>query len=396
MINMKSDLPTAIVISGTTVSLGVVRALGKQGVPVVVVHYEDSDIACFSRYAIAREKVPHPERFEDEFLDALIGHIRGYDARIIFPVSDEAVLVVSRNRERLEQYCKVACTDRPTAQIFIDKKNTYELAEKHGVPAPKTALPKSIEDVEDFCSRIEFPCLLKPSQSHLFVKHFGQKMVPVSTVDEAVSAFSRAAQLGLECLLQEIVPGGDSCVVNYNAFFIDGDAVAETTAVHVRNGPPHWGSPRVAVSRHVPEVVLPGRQILGAVRYNGFACTEFKYDYRDRIYKLMEVNVRHNMSTLLSVRSGINFPWIEYKYVLNGELPTQPVTEEDVFWIDLIRDFGHSLKNARLEGTTLAGFLKPYFSKHVFAVWDLLDPRPFLKRFTTLFSRGFKNVSSGH
>ena len=32
----------------------------------------------------------------------------------------------------------------------------------------------------------------------------------------------------------------------------------------------------------------------------GFACTEFKYDARDRTFKLLEVNGRHNLSSLLS------------------------------------------------------------------------------------------------
>jgi predicted ATP-grasp superfamily ATP-dependent carboligase len=388
MKNLQQDknLPLAIVISGTTVSLGVVRALGKQGVPVVVVHYEDSDIACFSRYAISRERVPHPEHSEEQFMEALIKHIQDYDAKIVFPVSDQAVLTVSRYRDLLGQYCKVACTDSSTANTFIDKKNTYQLAEENGVSAPRTLVPTSIEDVKRFCVEAEFPCLLKPSQSHLFVKHF----------DDLISAYLRSSELGLDVLIQEIIPGPDSYVVNYNAFYINGAPIVEATAVHYRNGPPHWGSPRVAQSQHVAEVIQPGRRILKAVDYNGFACTEFKFDARDRLYKLMEVNVRHNMSTLLSVRSGVNFPWLEYNYVLHGDVPRQPETEENVFWIDLIRDIGHSLKNARSEGITLPLFLKPYTAKHTFAIWDLRDPRPFLKRLATVVSTGFKSVSSGH
>lgn len=393
---MKTERPVAIVISGTTVSLGVVRALGKRGVPVVVVHYEDSDIACLSRYAIASEKVPNPEHDEEGFVEALISHIRGYNAKIIFPVSDQTVLTVSKNRDLLAKYCKVACTDHQTAEIFIDKKNTYRLAERYDVPSPKTIVPDSIAHVKSFCEQAEFPCLVKPSQSHVFVKHFGRKMVPVFSADELVETYSESAQLGLETLIQEIIPGDDFCVVNYNAYFIDGVPFVETTAIHHRNGPPHWGSPRVAVSKHVPEVVEPGRQILRAVGYTGFACTEFKLDSRDNLYKLMEVNVRHNMSTLLSVKSGINFPWLEYNHVLFGVLPEQPQTEEGVFWIDMLRDFGHSLTNAQSEHMTLAGFLKPYRSKKVFADWELSDLRPFLKRFGTLVSKGFKKVAMGH
>jgi predicted ATP-grasp superfamily ATP-dependent carboligase len=389
-------LPPAIVIGGTTVSLGVVRALGKEGVPVIVLHYEENDIAYHSRYAISHEKVPHPEYSEDQFLQALIRHIRDYGARIIFPVSDQAVVTVSRNRALLEQHCSVACTDRPTAELFIDKKNTYQFADQHGVPAPATVVPHSIEDVERFSAEIDFPCLVKPSQSHLFEKRFGRKMLPAKDRDEAISAYSMSAKHGLEILLQEIIPGEDANVVNYNAFFIDGNPVIETTAVHIRNGPPTWGSPRVALSKHVPEVIEPGRRILKAVGYCGFACTEFKLDARDQTYKLMEVNVRHNMSTLLSVRSGINFPWLEYRYVIHGDMPRQPETEEGIYWIDLIRDIGHSLMNFRNEGFTLADYLRPYRNQRVFAVWDFADRRPFRKWLATRITKGFKKVASGH
>ncbi len=53
---------------------------------------------------------------------------------------------------------------------FIDKKRTYALADAIGVPAPKTMVPHSAEDVEEYGRTIDYPCLVKPCQSHRYVR----------------------------------------------------------------------------------------------------------------------------------------------------------------------------------------------------------------------------------
>ena len=63
----KAQLPPVIVIAGTTVSLGVVRALGAMGVPVIVLYYADKDISYLSRFVQFHIRVPHPEQNEEEF-----------------------------------------------------------------------------------------------------------------------------------------------------------------------------------------------------------------------------------------------------------------------------------------------------------------------------------------
>jgi D-aspartate ligase len=181
-------------------------------------------------------------------------------------------------------------------------------------------------------------------------------------------------------MLQELIPGGDALGVNYNSYFWDGEPITEFTAEKVRNAPPQFGSPRVVVSKHIPEVLEPGRKILKAMGFYGFSCTEFKKDARDGVYKLMEVNGRHNRSGLLAVHCGINFPLIHYKHLVCGELPLACDYRAGIYWIDFFRDIGYSLKCFRKEGYSLSQYALPYRSPHVFAIWDKQDPRPFFRR----------------
>ncbi|MCZ7545987.1 MAG: hypothetical protein M5R40_21795 [Anaerolineae bacterium] len=62
----------AIVLSAHTMGLGVARALGMMGVPVVSVHYDERDMAHVSKYVCEAVPGPHPEHDEDQFVDLLV------------------------------------------------------------------------------------------------------------------------------------------------------------------------------------------------------------------------------------------------------------------------------------------------------------------------------------
>jgi len=378
----------AVVLSGHTMALGVVRSLGIKGVPVIMVHYDEKDMGHVSKYITHSFISPHPERQEEQFVDFLVESAERFKGGVLFPVSDETVVAVSRHKDRLKKHYIIACPEWDIVSQYIDKKYTYTLADASSVPAPKTIVPQSLDDVINYSQQVDFPCLVKPSQSHLFYAHFKRKMFPVDNADQMISIYQQADAAGLEVMLQEIIPGDDVDVVNYNAYFWDGQPLVEFTSEHIRNAPPWWGSPRVALSKSIPEVIEPGRKILQAMKFYGYACTEFKKDARDGLYKLMEVNGRHNLSTLLSVHCGINFPWLQYRHLVENEIPAASDFKTDIYWVDITRDVGYSLLYLRQERYSLAQYLRPYFKPHVFAIFDLSDIRPFIKRCLYLFKQG--------
>jgi predicted ATP-grasp superfamily ATP-dependent carboligase len=167
---------------------------------------------------------------------------------------------------------------------------------------------------------------------------------------------------------------------NYNAYYWEGEPLCEFTAHKIRNAPPWLGSPSVLISEKIPEIVDMGRNLLSSVGFSGYACTEFKRDPRDGTYKLMEVNVRHNLSSLLSVRCGLNFPWMEYQHLVEGIKPQPQDFKTGVYWIDMFRDVGARVFNKEKPTYTLSQMLSPYLHKHVFAFFDWKDIKPFLLR----------------
>ncbi len=385
----------AIILSSHVIGLAVIRALGINDVPVVAVYYEKGDMGYTSKYVMDRIYAPHPEKNEEQFINLLKNCAIRFSGSLLIPADDATLSVVSRHKSLLEKYYRVACTEWVIARQFIDKKYAYALAESIGVPIPKTAVPESVEDVEQYSKTVEYPCIVKPCQSHLYFQLFRTKMVRVENFGQMLHAYQQATSAGIDVMIQELIPGDDTQGVNYNSYFWGGKPLVEFTAEKVRLAPPHFGIPRVVISKEIPEIIEPGRKIVRALGFYGYSCAEFKRDIRDGVYKFMEVNGRHNRSGIVSTYCGINFPWIEYKHLIYGELPSAvPNYRTGIYWIDEFNDAAHSVKHRSQERYSLIQYIRPYLKEHVFAVYDLNDPKPFFKRFVDMTKTAFQRVVS--
>lgn len=382
----------AIVLSSDTMGLAVIRSLGAHGVPVIAVYYERRDMGYVSKYVKTKILAPHPEKDEDDFIKLLVACAKNYGGGLLIPADDPTLVAVSRHKSVLDRHYAVACTKWNTTRRFIDKKHTYMLANSIDIAVPKTMVPESIADLERWGEVVGFPALVKPRQSHRYFHRFKRKCTCADNFDQMLAAYTEAITENIDVMLQEFIPGDDTHNVNYNSYYLNGMPLVEFTAEKVRLSPPLFGLPRVVVSKGITEVIEPARTFLQALGYYGYSCTEFKRDARDGVYKLMEVNGRHNRSGLLAVCCGINFPWIEYKHQIRGEIPTQCDYRKGVYWIDELRDVVDSVKYRNQEGCPFIEYIRPYLRRHVFSVLDWKDPKPFFKRCLN----GLKRVSGFH
>ena len=382
----------AIVLSAHTTGTGIIRALGEQSVPLMAVYYEDSDMGYASKYVQYKILAPHPEREEKEFIELLLDYASRFGNGVLIPADDATLVAVSKNKDILSQHYIVACNDWEVTRRLIQKDFTYRIAQSYGIPIPKTMIPKNISDVEKYAETAYFPCLVKPCESHKYFEIFRRKVYRTTNADELIIAYNEAAEVGLEVLLQEFIPGDDTQGVNYNSYTWDGHPLAEYTARKVRLYPPEFGVPRVLVSRPVPEVIEPGRKILHALNYHGYACTEFKKDSRDGIYKFMEVNGRHNRSLLLAVKCGINFPLLEYNHLVYGHIPSVNGARKEVYWIDFIKDIIGNVRFRKHEKLSFMQYITPYLKPHLCAILSLRDPMPFITRCMDIIMMGIKRL----
>ena len=124
----------AVVLGGDYQGLGIVRSIGRQGVPVCVVDDERS-IARLSRHCGFHEPIADlgdEERVVDDLLG--IARRRGLEGWVLFPTRDETVAAIARNRDRLSEVFRVPTPPWDAVRWAWDKRNTASIAEQVGRP----------------------------------------------------------------------------------------------------------------------------------------------------------------------------------------------------------------------------------------------------------------------
>jgi len=375
-------LKKAIIIYTHIVGIAIIRALGRRGVPVVAFYYSANEVGYLSRYVRERVRVPDPRKAENDFIEKLLDVSKRFEGSLLIPTDDYTLATLSKHKPLLEGRYTIPVGEWESVKNILEKRKVYKVAEELGVPCPRTMELKSIEEVSSFAQMLGYPCLIKPTEGHKFYDIFKAKMFKINSQTELLDKYNMVKEVGLEVMVQEIIPGDDGQGVNYNSYFVDGNPVAEFTAQKVRIDPPFFGSPRVIVSRRIPELIEPGRKLVRGLGYEGFSCTEFKRDVRDGSYKLMEINCRNNLTGSLAVYCGVDFPWIMYNHLVLGNVlrPGSLKFKENVYWIDITKDIVMFVTSRKEEGYTIKEYLLPYFKEKVFGILSFRDPVPFLKR----------------
>lgn len=377
-----NNLPV-LILSGHAIALGVIRSLGSKGVPVYVVSYDTKDMAYKSKFIQQHFVLPHPEKNAEEFIAGLLRIHDKIGKALVFPADDPTLVALSKNIDLLKAKFIIASQDWSIISKVINKDMTYAVAEKVGVPFPKTlSLDETITITEDLIKEFRFPCLVKPVQSHIYFDIFKSKMAIVNNIEELKNQFEQCKKYSLDVTLQEIIEGDITQGLNFNSLIYNGKIKQGFTAYKVRMTDNGYGIPVIVRSREmIKELWDYSEKLLSEMGYEGYSNVEFKYDKRDGLYKLLEVNGRYNRSSLLSAESGINFPWIQYNYIINGIDFKQNDYEKGFYYVDEFKDFQENIKRLLSGKENLLRFLKPYFSKKVFAIFYSRDMKPFYKHF---------------
>lgn len=128
------DPPGAVVIGGDYQGLGIVRSLGRHGVPVCIVDDEHS-IARFSRHATMSVRVPNL-RDENAAIASLMELGQALDLKgwVLFPTRDELVAAFSRHRDALSAIYRVHTCKWDAIQWIWDKETPTGWQASWGFP----------------------------------------------------------------------------------------------------------------------------------------------------------------------------------------------------------------------------------------------------------------------
>jgi predicted ATP-grasp superfamily ATP-dependent carboligase len=367
----------AVVIGGDYQGLGIVRSLGRQGIPVCVVDDEYS-ISRFSRYATRFVSVPDL-RNERAAVDRLIeiGKRGGLDGWILYPTREELVAALSHNREELSQVFRVPTPDWETVKWAWDKRNTYRLAQELGIPTPVTHYPENIGQLAQLDS-LAPPFALKPAIKEHFVYATKAKAWRANNHSELRSLYQKASALAGdgEIMVQELIPGGGTQQFSYCAFFRKGEAVGKMVARRRRQHPLEFGR----ASTYVESVDIPileefSERFLRAIDYYGLVEIEYKLDPRDSQYKLLDVNARTWGYHSLGAQAGVDFSYMLYADQVGLPVPVSR-GRAGVTWVRTTTDIPAAMTAILRGDTDWKDYLRSIIDCDVEAVFSPRDPLP--------------------
>jgi len=284
----------AVVVGGDYQGLGIVRSLGRQGVPVCVVDDELS-ISRYSRYCtrfVRLRDLRHETAVVDSMLQ--IGTRFGLGGWVLYPTREELVAAFSRNRSELSKVFRVPTPEWDAVRWAWDKRNTYQLARELGIPIPRTYYFDHMDQLSQL-DGLTPPFAIKPAIKEHFLYATKAKAWCAHSHAELRELFHKASELMHpgEVMVQEFIPGGGDHQFAYCGFFRDGMAMGKMVTQRRRQHPLQFGR----ASTYVETVDIPileelSERFLREINYYGLVELEYKLDPRDGQYKLLDVNAR--------------------------------------------------------------------------------------------------------
>jgi predicted ATP-grasp superfamily ATP-dependent carboligase len=379
------ELPTAVVMNLFYTGLGIARSLGEHGVPVIGLSAHPGVYGEYTRYA---KTVAAPDSRNDP--EALLGFLlrmgetMGHRA-VVFPTRDDDLVFLDRYREQLSRHYELVIPDTSALHTSLDKWETFLLARRAGVETPQCWLIESESDLERAVAEATYPCVLKPVASHHWRKGNnwekvgGRKAVAVSCREELLSEYATIARADQRVLLQEMVPGDDTCLA-ITACYMDRESEL-AAAFHTRKllqSPEAFGTGVIVQAADFPELVEPTVRLLQQMRFHGIAEVEFKWNSEQNKYLLIEINPRPWDQHRLGNDCGVNLMYLAYAERAGLPLPearNRPSRQlwiaEDALLVTALRWMWQ--RNRKL--TSLFGLLR---GRRIYAIWSARDPLPLL------------------
>ena len=150
--------PPAIVLQASGPNaLGIVRSLGRAGVPVIACDHDPHALGLVSRYATpARiaDALTEPDRFADDLLELGRGAAPG---GVLFATHDEAVSALGPRQAEIDELLRRPWTPWPDVDAVMDKDHQHAVARASGFPVPATVTPRDEGDLEAAAARAALP-----------------------------------------------------------------------------------------------------------------------------------------------------------------------------------------------------------------------------------------------
>ncbi|MEB3101829.1 carboxylate--amine ligase [Ferviditalea candida] len=299
-------------------SLAVVRSLGSRGVEVIAADKTRVHPSGFSKYCKKTLTYPDPAKKPDAFWDWLKTVLVREKFDVLFLMDEDTMSAAVKHKAELESLCLVALPSDEHYSVCADKGQLMKLAELAQVPYPKTFFPDPSEPIRDqleiLLKQLRFPLVIKPRHSS-----GGRGVRFAGTEQELESKYEEICKQYPNPIIQEFIPAGPKFDISlcYNG---EHECIASFAQKHLRNYPIDRGPSTVYESVYEPRLIEYAQRLMKHLPWHGVIDAEFMIDPRSGEPKLLEINPRFCNALHLSIRCGVDFPWILCQSLLGNEV----------------------------------------------------------------------------
>ncbi|MEU6235546.1 ATP-grasp domain-containing protein [Kitasatospora sp. NPDC047058] len=274
--------------------VGVVRSLGRAGVPVYAMVEDRLTPTAVSRYLTRAFVRPTTGRESPEELLSVVRDVgRAIGRRCIaLPTDDEAAVLLAEHADELAPHFALPPVPAGLPRRLANKGALHAICREHGIPAPVTAAPRDHDELLAAARTCGYPMVLKnlepftrlsrPVVTHSTIVHDEQELLA------ACPPNGRLSVLAQEYLVQE----RSEDWITHLCCGPGGEPLAVFTGHKLRSYPPTGGFTTRAVSLPNPELAELAVRLCRALRYSGIADLDWRLDLRDGKYKLLDFNPR--------------------------------------------------------------------------------------------------------
>jgi predicted ATP-grasp superfamily ATP-dependent carboligase len=375
-----------LILGGQENALSLTRSFGRKGIPVYVSGMENC-FATKSRYCKGSYPVPDFNSAKGYWSDLLLTDQHPELRNCVIMVgSDIAIEFVADNKEALAERYLLDDHNPEIHLAMLDKQKTLELGKNAGCPTPAFHNIDTMDDVERIKDDLLFPIMIKPIHSHLFQRHYKwKKYLIANNPEELVEMIQGMLDKSLECMVTEMIPGPDDLQSSYFTYMdAEGNELFQYTHRIIRRHPKNSGTGCLHVSDWLPDTAEMGQRFFKGIGFRGMGHIEFKHDLRDGQLKIIECNPRFSAAQSIVVKSGLDMAYLMYCHITGHPMPSDrsyrkgvrrwvPITDTLAFReLKALGELNFKDWMKSVNGPPLAF---PYFS--------LLDPWPFIVRFTS-------------
>lgn len=312
-------------------ALGIIRSLGRAGVPVHAVVESRTSPAGWSRYLRSRILwTPDPDDVP-AVLEGLQEIGRALGSRpVLIPTDDAGAILVAEHAELLTPLFRFPNQPGDLPRRLASKERLTELCTLVGVPTPAIRTAASPADLVTSADGLAFPTVVKIAEPwHAGPDHGLKSTTIVADAEGLAEMADRLGSGGPALLLQEYLPTESSEDWFFHGHVGEDDGGAavfrmSVTGRKMRSWPPTAGITTLGRAWDNPDLRATAEKFLAAVGYRGIVDLDFRLDRRTGQYHLLDANPRPGAQFAIARRSD----GVDAARALHRELTGRPVAAQ--------------------------------------------------------------------